>query len=188
MPIEIGKLFYFIIRTSVDKFRYSEAVATWSESKMGQQVGDGECWTLAHDALVAVGARCSSKSQEPCMSSLSLIHGHLVYSYIPAVSPYSEPKGGVREAGVARGDIIQLLSAHFRSKDGRSEKWAGAPDHTAVITGVDPNGNLRVVEQNVGGAKTVRNGSYDMSELVKGEVRIFRVVGESWLGKLDPIW
>lgn len=155
---------------------------------MGQQVGDGECWTLANEALLATGAEASSQGREPCMSSQSYVHGSLIYSYIPATSPYPEPSGGVREAGVARGDILQLLSAHFKSKDGRSEKWAGAPDHTAVIVGVDPNDILSVVEQNVGGVKKVREGSYDMSELVRGEVRIFRAVGESWVGKLDPKW
>jgi hypothetical protein len=171
-----------------DNTRYSDAVAAWSESKMGQQVGDGECWTLAHDALVAIAAKCSSRGQESCMPSQSYTHGALIYSYIPAVSPYPEPRGGVFEAGVARGDLIQLLSAHFKSKDGRSEKWAGAPDHTAVVTGVESNGVLRVVEQNVGGVKRVRNVEYDMSELVKGEVKIFRAVGESWVGKLEPRW
>lgn len=155
---------------------------------MGQQVGDGECWTLANNALVAVAEKCSSRSQEPCMPSQSYTHGHLVYSFIPAKSPYPEPKGGILEAGVARGDVIQLLSSHFKSKDGRSEKWAGAPDHTAVITGVDPNGVLRTVEQNVGGVKRVQKGSYDIEELVKGEVRIFRAVGESWAGRLEPRW
>jgi hypothetical protein len=34
----------------------------------------------------------------------------------------------------------------------------------------------------------VGNGEYNMEELVKGEVRIFRAVGESWVGKLDPRW
>lgn len=155
---------------------------------MGQQVGDGECWTLAHDALIAVASKFSSRGLEPCMPSQSYTHGALIYSYIPTSSPYPEPKGGVHEAGVARGDVIQLLSAHFKSKDGRSEKWAGAPDHTAVITGVETNGILRTVEQNVGGVKRVREGEYDMSELVKGEVRIFRAVGESWVGELEPRW
>lgn len=155
---------------------------------MGRQVGDGECWTLANEALKAIGSRASSKGREPCMSSQSYVHGSLIYSYIPATSPYPEPRGGVHEAGVARGDIVQLLSAHFKSKDGRSEKWAGAPDHTAVVTGVQPNGVVNVVEQNVGGVKKVRDGSYDMSELVRGEVRIFRAVGESWIGKLTPEW
>jgi hypothetical protein len=155
---------------------------------MGQQVGDGECWTLANEALLAVGAASSSQGREPCMSSQSYVHGCLIYSYIPAASPYPEPRGGVREAGVARGDILQLLTTHFKAKDGRSEKWAGSPDHTAVVVGVEPNGVLRVVEQNIGGVKKVREGSYDMSELVRGEVRIFRAVGESWVGKLDPKW
>ena len=63
-----------------------------------------------------------------------------------------------------------------------------APDHTAVITGVQASGLLNVVEQNVGSVKKVQEGSYDMSELVRGEVRIFRAVSESWVGKLDPTW
>lgn len=155
---------------------------------MGHQVGDGECWTLAHDALVAIASKSSSRGQEPCMPSQSYTHGALIYSNIPASSPYPEPQGSVFEAGVARGDIIQLLSAYFKSKDGRSEKWAGAPDHTAVITGVQSNDVVKVVEQNVGGVKRVREGEYDMSELVKGEVRIFRAVGEGWVGKLEPRW
>lgn len=165
--------------------RYSGAVADWSESKMGSQVGDGECWTLAHNALVVVAAKCSSRGQEPCMTSQGLVHGYLRYSYIPS-STNPEPQGKVRDAGVARGDIIQLLKAHFKYPGG--EAWAGDPDHTAVITGVEPNGVVRVVEQNVGGKKRVQTGKYDMAQLVSGEVRIFQAVGDSWIGKLDPTW
>ena len=172
----------------VNGSRYSDEIASWSESKMGQQVGDGECWTLANEALKAIGTKASSMGREACMSSQSYVHGALIYSYIPATSPYPDPRGGIREASVARGDILQLLSAHFKSKDGRSEKWAGAPDHTAVVVGVEPNDVLSVVEQNIGGVKKVREGTYDMSELVKGEVRIFRAVGEGWVGKLEPKW
>lgn len=122
------------------------------------------------------------------MTSQSLVHGYLIYSYLPAVSPYPEPKGGVMEAGVARGDVIQFLTAHFKAKNGVRESFAGAPDHTAVIDRVEANGVLMVLEQNTGGVKLVREGRYDMSELVKGEVRIFRAVGESWAGKLDAMW
>jgi hypothetical protein len=53
---------------------------------------------------------------------------------------------------------------------------------------VEPNGVVKVVEQNVGGVKKVMKGEYNMGELVKGEVRIFRAAGESWVGKLDPSW
>ena len=155
---------------------------------MAQQVGDGECWTLANESLKAVASSCSSRGQEPCMSSQSLLHGYLIYSFIPAASPYPEPRGGILAAGVARGDIVQLLTANFKAKNGMSEKWAGAPDHTAVVVAVQSDGVLRVLEQNVGDVKKVQHGSYDMSELVKGEVRIFRAVGETWVGRLDPSW
>jgi hypothetical protein len=155
---------------------------------MGKQVGNGECWTLAHEALKAVAANCTSYSTEPCMPSQSYIHGALIYSFIPASSPYPSPRGGIFEAGVARGDIIQVYKGIFTSKDGRRQKFAGDPDHTAVVTSVETNGVLRVVQSNTGGSKNVQEGSYDMEELVKGEVRIFRAVGESWLGNLDPTW
>jgi hypothetical protein len=155
---------------------------------MGQKVGNGECWTLANDGLKVVAAQCYSRGQEPCMSSQSYIHGHVVYSLVPATAPDPDPMGNILASGVARGDIIQLFTTHFKSKDGGSEKWAGMPDHTAVITRVDPNGVLRVVEQNNGDVKIVKVGSYDFSEMVKGEVRIFRAVGESWLGQMDPNW
>ena len=171
-----------------DMIRYSDAVANWSESKLDQQVGDGECWTLANNALVAVGSQLSSRGQEPCMPSQSYVHGALIYSFLPAKSLRPDPRGSISGAGVTRGDIVQLCEAHFVAKDGMSEKCAGAPDHTAVIVGVESQGVIKVVEQNVGGVKRVRAGSYDMSELVKGEVRIFRVVGESWVGKLEPRW
>lgn len=36
--------------------------------------------------------------------------------------------------------------------------------------------------------KIVGTGSYDFKELVAGEVRIFRRVGESWVGPLDANW
>lgn len=173
---------------NTDFYSYSDAVATWCESKMGRQVGNGECWTLANEGLKAVAENCKSYGTEPCMTSQSLVHGALIYSFIPAESQNPEPQGGILETGVARGDVIQILKATFKSKDGRRSQFAGDPDHTAVVTSVEASGVLRVVESNVGGSKNVRQGSYNMSELVNGEVRIFRAVGENWVGKLDPTW
>ena len=152
---------------------------------MGSQVGDGECWTLANNALKAVAAKLEPRGQEPCMASQSFVHGYLIYSNILA-SSNPESLGRVVDAGVARGDVIQLYKAHFKYPGG--EAWAGDPDHTAVITGIEPNGVLHVVEQNVGGKKRVQVGKYNMSQMVKGEVRVFRAVGESWIGNLDPTW
>ncbi|PQE13190.1 gmp synthase protein [Rutstroemia sp. NJR-2017a BBW] len=163
---------------------YSPRVASWAEDHLGTQVGNGECWTLAFEALKAVAEECERKGEEPCMVSQGLVHGYQIYESKNGVA---EPRGGVQEAGVVRGDVLQFFESHFRDKKG-GQKWAGAPDHTSVVVGVEPNGVVKVVEQNVGGVKTVMNGEYNMAELVKGEVRIFRAVGESWAGKLDPTW
>jgi hypothetical protein len=83
---------------------------------------------------------------------------------------------------------VQFLSTHFQSRDGRSSTYAGAPDHTAVVVAVEPNGALKVLEQNIGGVKRVGPGRYDPAELITGELRVFRAVGESWAGPLDAEW
>lgn len=91
---------------------------------------------------------------------------------------------------------MQFLSAHFKMRNG-GEAWAGLPDHTAVVVGVESEGvggrgaeglRVEVLEQNTGGVKRVGKGSYDMGGLVGGEIRIFRPVGEGWVGVLDPSW
>jgi len=171
---------------NIDDNRYGNALASWCESRMGTKVGNGECWTLANDGLKAVATTCRENAQEPCMSSQSLVHGSLIYMFAPAITPQPSPRGGVREADVARGDIIQFLTAHF--KKGGREAFAGMPDHTSIVTHVEPTGGLKVVEQNSGDVKVVKTGFYDMADLVAGEVRIFRPVGKSWAGDLDPTW
>jgi hypothetical protein len=100
-----------------------------------------------------------------------------------------------------RGDVLQFKHSHFVKKDARTgrvigEGWAGAkrgtngtPDHTAVVVGVEKNGRvLRVLEQNTGGTKIVRDGEYILEEMVDGEVRVFRPVWESWYPPLTAVW
>jgi hypothetical protein len=153
---------------------------------MSTQVGNGECWTLANNGLAAIASDCVARGQEPCMTSQSYVHGALIYEKIGSKHP--EPSGGVLTAGVARGDILQFWKARLEARDGSSWKSAGAPDHTAVITRVEENGVLTTVEQNIGNLKIVKKGSYDVDELVEGEVRIFRAVGVEWVGQLKPTW
>jgi len=76
----------------------------------------------------------------------------------------------------------------MRRHDGMGNSYRGAPHHTAVITAVERNGILKVLEQNVGPTKKVMDGTVDLSEMVSGEVRVFRPVGENWLVPLDLSW
>lgn len=80
------------------------------------------------------------------------------------------------------------MTGHFKSRDGSSWSSRGVPDHTAVITAVERDGVLKVLEQNVGSTKIVMEGKVDMYEMTSGEVRIFRPVGENWLVPLDLSW
>lgn len=164
--------------------RYSESIATWCEGQKGTQVGNGECWTLANNALLATGHSLSGRGLEPPMSSQSYVHG----SCILALSQPGANTKPIQTCAVQRGDIMQFLTARFEAPHGRSWKTAGAPDHTAVVVGVDADGSFRVLEQNTGGVKIVVDGRYDVRELVSGEVRVYRAVGEGWAGKLDPTW
>lgn len=177
-----------LTQTELDNYRerYSESIASWCESRTGEKVCNGECWTLAADALSSIAAECRLMGQEPCMKSQGYIHGSLIFTSIP-LKP-SDPPGSVEAAGVARGDILQFFKAHLKRKDGTAWSYAGDPDHTAVVTRVERGGALAVVEQNLGGVKKVVNGRYDLSEMIGGEVRVFRAVGENWLAPLDPSW
>jgi len=142
-------------------------IAEWCEQRMGAQVGNGECWTLAHDALEAAAG---------LMSSQQTAHGACIFAHHPPASPRQTEGVGLR-----RGDILQFLNAKWVHPDGG---WAaaGAPDHTAVVTNAWKEGETwvcAVLEQNVGGIKRVQTGEYRLgagSGMCQGAVRGFRAV------------
>jgi len=108
---------------------YGPGVVTFAKNHMGQQVGNGECWTLAHDALEFVQGTVARR----CMGSSGTIHGQCVYAR----------DGGKMVTGdlesVRTGDIVQYLECKFeRRVNGRVVQFssAGAPDHTSYISPV----------------------------------------------------
>lgn len=170
--------------------RYAEDVAKWCESQLGMKVGDGECWTLPRQALKAVAQECLKRGKEPCMISQGLNHGFLILSLPLSESTHSsnDIQKSIKEAGVARGDIVQLLNTTFESENGDS---VSDSKHTVVITGVDGEGKMSVVGQNEGGGvkrRTVKKSVRDLKELKTGRVYVYRVVCENWIGKLEARW
>lgn len=159
---------------------YNEKIAKWCEKQKGTQVGNGECWTLANDALKAVAEDCKKHGEEECMPCIGFVHGCLLYEQKFRHQPH------VGEAGIARGDVVQFYEAKFEGPHGW--KSAGSPDHTSVVVSVEGDGELRVLEQNNGVDSIVREGSYNLAELTGGEVSVFRPVGTSWMGDLSPNW
>lgn len=103
---------------------YGAAIVRFAQVNLGRQVGNGECWTLAHDALEHVQGIASPR----VMVSNGTIHGQCIY----------KREGGMTLQGnlenVRPGDVVQYLECKFeRRENGRLVymSTAGSPDHTS---------------------------------------------------------
>ncbi|KAK9246343.1 hypothetical protein V1506DRAFT_535741 [Lipomyces tetrasporus] len=160
---------------------FGENVAKFVEANVGQQIGNGECWTAASEALRFSGA----------MPSCGFVHGPAVWTFDSGTGARTGD-----EASLRRGDILQFKNARFRKVDGSSgrvveEKYVGAPDHTAVVVAVHsvaPVVVVTVLEQNVGGVRTVQQGSYGFGDMAAGDVVAYRPFWKEWAGELDTSW
>ena len=120
-------------------------VVAFASSRLGQQVGNGECWTLAADACKEAGANLTA-----------------VYSFGRKLGPLDSPLPG---------DIIQFEQARFKARLG----FRTVPHHTAVIEKTEGATVLEVLHQNMGEAgKTVSRDTFHLEDKIGGTVAIFR--------------
>eukprot|EP00730_Choanoeca_flexa_P013189 TRINITY_DN5048_c0_g1_i1.p1 TRINITY_DN5048_c0_g1~~TRINITY_DN5048_c0_g1_i1.p1 ORF type:complete len:372 (+),score=21.23 TRINITY_DN5048_c0_g1_i1:193-1308(+) len=131
---------------------YGPGMVAFCKARIGQRVGNGECWTLARDAVDSVGAR----------EVLGRNYGQMVQRFL------AKP-----------GDVLEFKQCRFEWTEGRSTHWmeAGHPNHTAIIYRVEGGGNVfHVYEQNVNGKKHVMQGTYHADRLVSGALEVWRPV------------
>ncbi len=113
----------------------------YARDRLGTKVGNGQCWTLANNALVHAGAR------PPAQASL--------YVWGTEV-----PLGQL-----ARGNIIQFTryTVRIEQADGSWQELtrgdANSPRHTAIVETVRPNGEVVVLEANVDASQNVRRNT-----------------------------
>lgn len=132
---------------------YGELVARFCEAREGTSVGNGECWTLAHDALAQINAEQGWPQESHALTSVGRTHGHLIYY---ASADNCQPPKGLWRGGdvgnVRRGDIVEwdgyavcklLNPAGAISTMGNPAK--GWPEHTAVVVGVGRSPRPEVV-------------------------------------------
>lgn len=159
--------------------QFNESVAAYAESARNTQVGDGECWTLGQQALAATPG---------AMLPQGYTFGPVVYeAEAGATAPIAYTDR------IARGDIIQFLSARFETKSPQGfitkQMMVGAPHHTSVIVNVSAdNRTVDVLHQNVGGIRTVQPGEFNLDEISAGHITIYRPVWKEWAGELDTEW
>ncbi len=127
-------------------------VLTFAKLNVGKQVGDGQCWTLADQALKFAGAR------RPGSGGLG------IFQFGTAIANGKNPPTSLMRPG----DIVQFEEVKF--EDGNS--WFEFPKHTAIVQSVQGT-KVTLLHQNLGNQKTVQSTTLDFSKLTKGTYYAF---------------
>jgi hypothetical protein len=149
--------------TSVDKFHAPPVPSDWgfpalnvnvtnfAVQHLSEKIGNGQCWTLAERALESAGAQPAS----------GYVFGRLL--------PKSETW--------LPGDIIQFTNCQFVNVEPtrRSTMTVGTPNHTAIVYAIK-DGLVTVLQQNVNGDKHVQTGVLNFSQMVSGNLQVYRPV------------
>jgi hypothetical protein len=122
----------------------NRAIIAYAEFSLGAQVTNGECSSLAVEAL----KECKGKP---------MVRSGATYVWGRELKP-NEP--------VLPGDIVQYENVKFPN--------GAAPHHTSVIRKVLAPGKYDILEQNVNGVKKVQPGKLDMATVKEGTIVIYR--------------
>ena len=124
----------------------NQKIVNFCEEHLGRKVGNGNCYALAHCALIDAGARAKFPDYP---GKGDYVWGDLVY--------YMERDGAaVKSSGntdfILPGDVIQFSDCRFGGKG-----WSqGFGHHTAVIVAVKYGGKeLKILQQAYNGKSVV---------------------------------
>lgn len=118
----------------------------------GKQVGRGECWDLAADALNATGAKWDGQ-----------------YGFGRMYNPKKEP--------MAVGDIIRFQNVNMERRTTEGTERFSFMEHTAVIVEVKSTDEFVIMHQNFGPAgRKASTLLIRPSEMVKGRLLFHRPV------------
>jgi hypothetical protein len=150
-------------------------VKKFAQDRLGRKVGDGECATLAVEALRAADARTTFD-----------------YGVSGPDGDYRWGKLLARFDDAQPGDVIQYRDVKIvstttnRTRDGvtwTETRTQTMGHHTAIVSANLGGGKLRVLEQNVGpldkgdaARKVVQENELNLSDMTSGKVWIYRPV------------
>jgi hypothetical protein len=124
----------------------NEGVRKYAESMLGKQVGSGECWDLANEALKAAGAR------QPGQGG----YGSYVFGK------------EVTLKDVQPGDILQFENVVFKHTSANGS-WStnNFPHHTAVVKKVQGR-QIELLHQNVNNDRHVQTSTISLDDKQPG--------------------
>jgi hypothetical protein len=152
----------------------SEKVVAFCQANLGKQVGDGECYTLAAQALKTAGARpqhALGDNPDP---------GDYVWGKLVCLLEAKEgqPVGADKAKAVKPGDVVQFRDVRFdgQREDGGTYFW-NFNHHTAVVAGLK-NGDreLQLLHQNANGKRFVHEFTCNLDDLKAGWLRVYRPI------------
>ena len=121
-------------------------VLDFARGKLGKQVGNGECWTLAFQALDHVHAKRPGQD------------GLTTYQFGKQVAL----------SVIKPGDILQFENVNFKhTSSNGSWSTSSFPHHTAIVLSVNGK-QITVLNQNVGGNRTVQESSFNLNDRQPG--------------------
>ena len=146
-------------------------VLSFSRAQMGRRVGNGQCTSLATEALARAGAHGIIRDFPG--------PGDYVWGTLAArVGANSAGVSGIASLNRARGgDVIQMRNVFLqgRSPSGGTY-WMRADHHTAVLESADPyRGTITVLHQNWNGSG-VRRDVFALGDMKRGWMRIYRPI------------
>jgi hypothetical protein len=127
-------------------------VLKFTEDQQGKTVGNGECWTLAAEALASAGARRPG---------------------VNGVGPLDFGRKLEPRETILPGDVVQFEKAKFVHKTEKAESSAVLPHHTAVVAKVDGK-TVTLLHQNFGGKRFVHSTVINLDERTEGTADFFR--------------
>ena len=128
----------------------NQEIITFVDAKMRKKVGNGQCWTLAAQALDKVNANWDGKFK----------FGTLLDPDTDCIYP---------------GDIIQFKNVKFVTKEGNATSYNEMIQHTAIVYQVIGKGQYRIAHQNTEKwGKKVDVSTIDLKTKKKGKIWIYR--------------
>jgi len=148
----------------------AEKILTFCRAHKGEQVGDGECSSLADNALKESNAKGRS-AEKP--NKGDYVWGEPVYAQ---VTGEAKPQGKVTD--IQPGDIIQLRDVKLAGKEANGRTYTMSfGHHTAVVAAVENGGaTIRIFHQNYSGKRVVMDGVLHPGDLKEGWLRFYRPV------------
>ena len=157
----------------VASFSFGPSILAFCRENLGKKIGNGQCGSLAAEALKNVGAPARGADWP---GEGDYVWGDPV-AWLKAGS--NGPKGAKELAHVEAGDIIQFHKTRFSGLD--HSNWGAyrmqAQHHTAVVESVDlTHEAVTILHQNWNHHEVVRRQTLYLRGMTSGWLRIYRPI------------